>query len=311
MINLLFSVASKLYGKNKALGGIVFKVNKLFVNLLYPWVQALNSQKGVDENSEIIVSLTTFPDRIRYVWMTIASLLNQTLKPCKVVLWLAEEQFPDKNLPRQLTELCKRGLEIRYCDDLKPHKKYFYTMQEWPEKYVLTCDDDMFYPENLIENLWKTAKQHPERIICNNSMQVTYDEKGDFIRRDQWIHENREMDGLQVCPVGCDGVLYPPGALNEAAFDKEALMETALRQDDVWLKGMGVLNETAAYNKGMYHHDFFNNMFTQKSGLWKTNIVCEEEQYSPNEIAWMKMIERYPKIEELLKKDCKEEKMNE
>ncbi len=308
MINSLFTIADKLYGKNKTLGGIVFKVNKLLVNLLYPLTQVLNFQKGVDENSDIIVSLTTFPDRIRYVWMTVASLLNQTTKPYKIVLWLAKEQFPGKDLPKCLTRFCKRGLEIRYCDDLKPHKKYFYTMKEWPEKYVLTCDDDMFYPENLIENLWRTAKQHPGKVICNNSMLVTYDPKGDFIRRDQWLHENKEMEGLQVCPVGCDGVLYPPGALNESAFNKEALIKIALCQDDVWLKGMSVLNQTEAYNKGMYHHDFFNNVFTQKSGLWRTNIICDENEYSLNEIAWMKMLKRYPQIEELLKKDHKEEK---
>lgn len=311
MINALFSVANKLYRTNQALGGFIFKINKLLVNLFYPLTQLLNSKKGVDENSEIIISLTTFPDRIHYVWMTVVSLLNQTVKPCKVVLWLAEEQFPDKKLPKRLTGLCKRGLEIRYCDDLKPHKKYFYTMKEWPDKYVLTCDDDMFYPENLVEKLWETGKQHPGKIICNNSMKVTYDENGDFIRRDQWFHESMEMEGLQVCPVGCDGVLYPPGALSGEAFDREALKDIAWCQDDVWLKGMGVLNGTAAYNAGKCYHNFFNNAFTQKSGLWQTNIVCDEERYSPNEIAWMKMIERYPKIEELLKNDYRKGKANE
>lgn len=311
MINALFLVANNIYRTNKAFGGIVFKINKLFVNLVFPVLQLLNFKKGVDENSDIIISLTTFPDRIAYVWMTVISLLNQTRKPYKVVLWLAEEQFPDKKLPKRLNRLCKRGLEIRYCDDLKPHKKYFYTMKEWPDKYVLTCDDDMFYPENLVELLWKNSQKYPGKIICNNSMKVTYDKGGDFIRRDQWVHKSMQMEGLQVCPVGCDGVLYPPKALSEETFDKEALKEIAWCQDDVWLKGMAVLNETAAYNEGIYCHDFFNNIFTQKSGLWQTNIACDAEEYSPNEIAWMKMIERYPKIEEILKNDYMKGKSNE
>lgn len=311
MITAFFSVANSIYRTNKSLGGFVFKINKLFVNLVYPVVQLLNSKKGVDEKSDIIISLTTFPDRIHYVWMTVLSLLNQTMKPYKVVLWLSEEQFPDRRLPKILNRLCKRGLEIRYCDDLKSHKKYFYTMKEWSDKYVLTCDDDMFYPENLLENLFRSSQRYPEKIICNNSMKVTYDENGDFVRRSQWLHKCMEMEGLQVCPVGCGGVLYPPNALNQEAFNKEAIKDIAWYQDDVWLKGMAVLNGTTAYNEGKYYHDFFNNIFTQRSGLWQVNMAHDKGKYSPNEAAWMKMIERYPKIEELLKNDYKKGRTDE
>ncbi len=303
MISTLFGITNKIYRNNKTLGGVVFKINKLIINLIYPVIQFFNMKQGTDENSNIVISLTTFPDRISYVWMTIVSLLNQNNKPYKVVLWLAEEQFPDRKIPKSLSRLCKRGLVIKYCDDLKPHKKYFYTMQNWPDKYVLTCDDDMFYPENLLAELWENSQKHPNKIICNNSMKVTYDLEGNFIRRDQWLHIAVQMEGLQVCPVGCGGVLYPPHALSEEAFEKEALKEIALCQDDVWLKGMAVLNRTEAYNSGKYSRDFFNNVYTQKSGLWQKNIAYEEEKYSPNEMAWMKMIERYPKIEEILKRD--------
>ena len=43
---------------------------------------------------KIIASLTTFPERINTVEKTIKTILNQTLKPDEVVLWLAESQFP-------------------------------------------------------------------------------------------------------------------------------------------------------------------------------------------------------------------------
>ena len=311
MINILFGISNKIYKKNKKIGGLIFKINKLIVNLLYPIIQLFNTRCGIDENSEVVISLTTFPERIKYVWMTIATLLNQKTKPYKIVLWLAEEQFPDKKIPPILRRLCKRGLIIRYCDDLKPHKKYFYSIKEWPNKYILTCDDDMFYPENLLKDLWENSKKYPNYIICNNSMKATYDSKGSLIRRDQWMHVYEEMIGLQVCPVGCGGVLYPPNALDKEVFNKNALKEIALCQDDVWLKGMGVLNDTRAYNAGKYAHDFINSIYTQKSGLWQKNIVCEGDNYTPNEVAWNKMIMRYPQIEEKMKKDYERSKRNE
>ena len=70
-----------------------------------------------------IVSVTTFPARINDVWISLDILLRQTVKPDEVILWLAEEQFPDKKLPQNLLNLQERGLTIRYCHDLRSHKK--------------------------------------------------------------------------------------------------------------------------------------------------------------------------------------------
>lgn len=42
---------------------------------------------------KIVVSLTSFPARIKKVHIVIESLLNQTIKPDKIILWLSKEQF--------------------------------------------------------------------------------------------------------------------------------------------------------------------------------------------------------------------------
>ena len=44
----------------------------------------------------LIVSLTSFPERINLAHITISTLLNQSLEPDKIILWLAEEQFFQK-----------------------------------------------------------------------------------------------------------------------------------------------------------------------------------------------------------------------
>ncbi|MBQ2886366.1 MAG: hypothetical protein IJE43_21810 [Alphaproteobacteria bacterium] len=47
-------------------------------------------------NMKVIVSLTSYPARINIVHKTIESLLNQTYKADKVILYLAYEQFQIK-----------------------------------------------------------------------------------------------------------------------------------------------------------------------------------------------------------------------
>ena len=151
MITFFYEMVRRLKKEGRTYWPLVYKINKLLLNLFYPILYGgKEREKGTDESSPIIISLTTYPARVGTVWITITSLLNQTKQPQRVILWLAEEQFQDKKIPKRLMQLQKRGLEILYCEDLKPHKKYFYTMQEYPECFVVTADDDIFYPENHI-----------------------------------------------------------------------------------------------------------------------------------------------------------------
>ena len=54
---------------------------------------------GITENkrdTKIIVSLTSFPERMDDVHYTLYSLLNQEFKPDEIILWLSQEEFPNK-----------------------------------------------------------------------------------------------------------------------------------------------------------------------------------------------------------------------
>ena len=62
---------------------------------------------------KLICTLTTFPDRIDSVQYTIKSLFNQSMKPDKIVLWLAESEFKDFEFPESIKQLQKRGLELQ------------------------------------------------------------------------------------------------------------------------------------------------------------------------------------------------------
>ena len=56
---------------------------------------------------KVIVSFTSYPKRIGDVWLVAETLLRQSCKPDKVILWLADSQFPGglADLPPRLTAL--------------------------------------------------------------------------------------------------------------------------------------------------------------------------------------------------------------
>ena len=79
-----------------------------------------NSLNTSDRKDPIVVSLTSYPERIDLVSKAIITILNQkSCKPDVVELWLAKEQFPGgiEELPKSLTKLIDSGLDICWCQE--------------------------------------------------------------------------------------------------------------------------------------------------------------------------------------------------
>lgn len=296
MVRFFYETVQNLKEKKKGCWPLVYKVNKLLLNIFYPISVLFHSKNGLDENSKIIISLTSYPARIDTVWITVATLLNQTTKPYKVILWLAKEQFPDKKLPKKLVKLQKRGLEIAYCEDLMPHKKYYYTMQKYPDYFVVTADDDIFYPENHLEKLWHGYEKYPGNIICHWSHKIQFDKNKEFLPYNDWENNGEDVPSFLNLAVGCNGVLYPPKALSKEAFEMENIRKYALHTDDLWLKCMSVLNDIRVINCNQTILIYYNVLKAQKSGLWQTNTKEENR----NDKVWKVLMKEYPQVEQKL-----------
>lgn len=297
-ISRLYDATWKI--QNKAASKLLYKVNKCLVNVLYP--RTVKLHYGVDEHSNVIVSLTSFPDRIQTVWITIATILNQTVKPQKVILWLASEQFPqgEAELPQNLLKFKQYGLTIRFCENLYSHKKYFYAMKENPESTVITVDDDIFYPEYLIERLLEVSRANPGAICCTWAHELQYDEQGNVKPYSAWKKcvYGSEKPSLQLMAVGCGGILYPPHMLNEEVFNIEAIQQLCPRTDDIWLKFMAVKQRTPAVRIPYPQKIFFSQIRTQSKGLHYENVGQNK-----NDIAIHNVLSHYPECLDILRKD--------
>lgn len=202
-----------------------------------------------NRKENVIVSLTSFPDRINTVSICIQSLLRQTSTPRKIILWLSKEQFPNQedDLPLDLLKLCsKKRFEICWTsDDLKPHKKYFYAMQQYPDIPIITVDDDVEYDSTLIEKLMRSYRNFPNCVSAMRANLMMFKENGQLREYDHWIYEYRvliDTPSYQLLPTGIGGVLYPPNVVSKEAFNKEAIKKTSLYCDDLWLKINTVIN---------------------------------------------------------------------
>lgn len=209
--------------------------------------QLPNYMKGIhypQRKVRIIVSLTSYLARIQFAAPCIYSILHQTVKPDMVLLWLSEADFPrkEKELPKELLDMQELGLEIRWCrEDLKPHKKYYYAMKQYPEDIVITVDDDVIYRPHLIEDLYKAYQKKPDSVYTTRARKIGMDQDGNLLPYNDWkLYEEGPAEGpdYRLAATGVGGVLYPPHCLDEEVFNQDEIKELCLFTDDIWLKLM-------------------------------------------------------------------------
>ena len=200
-------------------------------------------------DKKLIVSLTSYPKRIGTVALALESIYAQTRPADEVVLWLAREQFPglEKDLPENLTVLMDGGkLTVRWCDDLKSHKKYFYALQDYTEDLVVTIDDDLIYGEHMLEDLYNCYLRHPNAVSTVRAHLMVFDSGNHLMPYGDWIQETDvclDKPSMQLFATGGAGTLYPPGIFKKELFDKQAVIDTCLYADDLWLKAMALLSD--------------------------------------------------------------------
>ena len=253
-----------------------------------------------EQRDEVVtVSLTSYPARIPYVHLAIKSLMLQTYKPDRIILWLAEEQFPTKELPKELTELQKYGLEIIWMHDIYGHKKYFYpVINQEDNEVVITYDDDIIYSPNSIKRLMSTHKKHPRCLVCERGQ--TLDERV-IENPGKWRTLSSvgvKIPTFSMNPSPGGGCLIPKGAFHPDAVNEEKIRALAYKNDDLWYMFMCAENGTKMIKTRKYHR-----LFTLVSGSQGEQMAFDNVVNNRNAVIMEGLRIAYPKAWQRIKED--------
>ena len=257
--------------------------NRLFASLFQIYLFFCRSPL-VDKNSPaIVVSLTSYEARYNVVYWAIKSIMVQTLKPRHIVLYL-DKNVCEKDLPRRLLGLKKYGLEIKcICEDIKPHKKYFYAMQDFFGHAVITIDDDVMYEPQTIESLYKSYKKFPNAVSAKRICRMTKNKFGALDGYNSWIGEYTGLlkPSHSFFATGVGGVLYPPACFDLKWFNVKNIQDQCLNADDVWLKYLEIMHHRkVVYAPGKMVHPYSCRV---KSGLQDSNVnLSKNDVYIDN-----------------------------
>ena len=180
---------------------------------------------------KLVVSLTSYPPRFATLDLTLRSLLAQDVAPVAVVLWIAHRDMAQ--LPQRVRALERHGLTIRGCDDTRSYKKILPALTAYPGAFIVIAGDDMAYPASWLRRFCEEYR-HPGEVLCQVARRMAIGEDGMPMRHADWPHVLDDAPDARVVPVGCGGVLYPPGALPPAASDAR-FRQLCPEGDDLWL----------------------------------------------------------------------------
>ncbi|WLD59446.1 glycosyltransferase family 2 protein [Salinispirillum sp. LH 10-3-1] len=223
------------------------------------------------ELPSVIVSFTSIPSRIPFVHLTVRSLLNQSVHAEKIVLWLHNSL--QNQIPAKLTSLEGTRFEIRFSDQTSSHRKLVHSMEAFPGKTIVTCDDDSMYQKDWLENLYADHLRHPKAIIANRVRQISYEEDGTTKPYKEWryVTQTDSTHGSYM-PTGYGGVLYPPNALHADVTNKELYLKLTPKADDLWFKAMSFLHGTESRQSNKPGPKPITIWGSQKVALLKSNV---------------------------------------
>jgi len=133
--------------------------------------------------SRCVVGFSAIPPRFSNLKNTIESLINQTRKPDKIYMYIADyyprfdETINDDMIPKYLKDYAPL-LQIVRGRDYGPISKLYCSLKNEsdPDTIIVTCDDDLIYGENWLSELVINADRIQDsavgfrgRLLSSNS----------------------------------------------------------------------------------------------------------------------------------------------
>lgn len=272
-------------------------------NSLDKEIDSFKNKGTTGDDEGLIISLTSFPQRMYEIHYTLYSLLTQTVKPAKVVLWLGTEQFPDgeKDIPQKVLKLKENGLVIEWHKNLRSYTKLVPSLKKYPNSIIVTADDDIYYEKDWLEKLLESHKENKNCIICHRAHRVKfYREK--LAPYKKWP---KKIKGGKASYLnfltGVGGVLYPQNSLHKDVLNEELFTELAPKADDVWFWAMAVLNKT----KILVVKDWIRELTyvnpERERGLTDEVTLFSFNKKGGNDLQIEKVLNHYPQIIDILK----------
>lgn len=201
------------------------------------------------KDGDIVVSVTSYGKRVHDALpYMLYSLLNQTILPKKIVVYLDHDNWSLTNLPWQLKRLQEVGVDVRFCKDIRSYKKLIPALVDFPNNAILTLDDDMYYHRSYMEWMTLAYNASDKKTVLGQWGYIPTKKEGQYIPYNEWPDCKLGSKDDEKSFIGCCGICYPPHIFDDEILREDLFMQLCPIADDIWFWAMQErLNITRQY----------------------------------------------------------------
>lgn len=219
---------------------LLLLLKSIYLTVYYFFKACFSQNSLLGGNENFVVSLTTYGWRYNFVFLTIESILSQTIKPSAIYLWIHKNEQPTFFAKWFLNKQRKRGLKIKFVErDTKSFKKLSYILTDTDCSFdvVVTADDDVFYPRNWLRNFVNNSNFNTH-VLCNRGRVITFEPGSTKLKSyKNWPMADSSYNSRNyILPTGVSGISYPIKSLDMRICNFDDIQKNCPFADDIWYK---------------------------------------------------------------------------
>lgn len=241
--------------------------------------------------NKVVISLTSYPARFQSLCLTLLSLSAQTVKPDIIVIWVSNDDKDDFLAYEPLKQLIdKFKINVGYVPNWRSYKKLIPALLKFPDAYVVTADDDLYYWPTWLEELTSEVVASPNDVVAHRIHRVVFDACQDPLPYLVWPKVITDKQAsLANFPTTGGGVIFPPRCFNEGVRDIDLALELCPHSDDIWFYFWLLLSRKLVRATGSPNKEV-GWPIAQSSSLWSTNSK------GGNDTALLRMLQRFGQV---------------
>lgn len=227
------------------------------------------------KNKPIYISITSIFQRQSALVTTLNSIINQTVKPDGIFLYLSEEPylldsgFKNKNITdNRLNQFIKSNplITVIWTENTGPYRKLLPLLKENFNNncLIITIDDDTQYNNTLIETYVKLFDIHECQIGARaTSLNIELATANKYGQPPEYGSPT-----ISNFNTGKGGILYHPKffhKFNDIIFNDNIYNMLCPSNDDIWFNCLRMCSDTPCY---VPDYKYMNNDLHNEYSLW-------------------------------------------
>jgi len=246
-------------------------------------------------DAPIIVTMTTYPAREESAVIMLEHFKKQTLKPDLITVWLSETEYPKDIIPSHLKRFVDEGyIELHWTPLNTYGSKRFEVMKLFNNAFVISVDDDFYYPESYVETLYSN-------MILTNKICIYNSDYDEFKKYKLETKRSGKNDSLYV-HIYSGLIGFPPFTFPIQIFDERYLKirdKYYVTHEEIWIFSGLLENDEKIHSIDDIEFNF-NKYFIENSqniGLYKIHSKHHVTEYMiARMVSKFNLIEKFKKL---------------